>query len=52
MLSNLFGSSHILTKFMAAQRRPALVVTQGVGCASCMCDRGIASAPFRIFKRR
>ena len=33
------GSSHILTKFMDAQRRTALIfVTQGVGCASCMCD--------------
>ena len=34
----LAGSSHILTKFMAAQRR-----TQGVGCALCMCDLGITS---------
>ena len=35
----LAGSSHILTKFMDAQRRTALIfVTQGVGCASCMCD--------------
>ena len=38
----LAGSSHILTKFMDAQRRTALIfVTQGVGCASCMCDWGI-----------
>ena len=37
------GSSHILTKFMDAQRRTALFfVTQGVGCASCMCDWGIS----------
>ena len=33
----LAGSSHILTKFMDAQRRTALIfVTQGVGCASCI----------------
>ena len=33
----LAGSSHILTKFMDAQRRTALLfVTQGVVCASCM----------------
>ena len=39
----LAGSSHILTKFMDAQRRTALFfVTQGVGCASCMCDWGIS----------
>ena len=39
------GFSHyILTKFMDAQRRTTLVfVTQGVGCASCMCDWGIRS---------
>ena len=38
----LAGSSHILTKFMDTQRRTALLfVTQGVGCASCMCDWGI-----------
>ena len=38
----LAGSSHNLIKFMDAQRRTALiVVTQGVGCASCMCDWGI-----------
>ena len=38
----LAGSSHILTKFMDTQRRIALIfVTQGVGCASCMCDWGI-----------
>ena len=38
----LAGSSHILTKFMDAQRRTAqMFVTQGVGCASCMCDLGI-----------
>ena len=38
----LAGSSHVLTKFMDAQRRTAqFCVTQGVGCASCMCDRGI-----------
>ena len=38
----LAGSSLILPKFMDAQRRTALfVVTQGVGCASCMCDWGI-----------
>ena len=35
----LAGSSHILTKLIDAQRRTALFfVTQGVGCASCMCD--------------
>ena len=35
----LAGSSHILTKFMDAQRHTALFfVTQDVGCASCMCD--------------
>ena len=40
----LAGSSHILTKFMDAQRRTALIfVTHGVGCASCMCDWGIIS---------
>ena len=40
----LAGSSHILTKFMYAQRRTALIfVTQGVGCASCMCDWGVTS---------
>ena len=38
----LAGFSHILTKFMGAQRRTVLIfVTQGVGCASCMCDWGI-----------
>ena len=38
----LAGSSHILTKLTDAQRRTALCfVTQGVGCASCMCDWGI-----------
>ena len=38
----LAGSSHILTKFMNAQRRTALIfVTEGVGRASCMCDWGI-----------
>ena len=38
----LAGSSHVLTKFMDAQRRTALIfVTQGVGCASCMCDLDI-----------
>ena len=37
----LTGSSHILTKFMDAQRRTAVIfVTQGVGCASWMCDWG------------
>ena len=38
----LAGFSHILIKFMDAQRRTALIfVTQGMGCASCMCDWGI-----------
>ena len=38
----LAGSSHILTKFMDAQRRTDLFfVKQGAGCASCMCDWGI-----------
>ena len=38
----LAGSSNILTKFMDAQRRTALIfVTQSVGCASCMWDWGI-----------
>ena len=38
----LAGYYHILTKFLNAQRRTALIfVTQGVGCASCMCDWGI-----------
>ena len=38
----LAGSSHILTKFMDAQRRTALFfVAEGVGCASCMCDWAI-----------
>ena len=38
----LAGSSHILTTFMNTQRRTALFfVTQGVGCALCMCDWGI-----------
>ena len=38
----LAGISHILPKFMDAQRRTALIfVTQGVGCAWCMCDWGI-----------
>ena len=38
-----FGASHVLTKFMDAQRRTALIfVIQGVGCASCMCDWGIS----------
>ena len=33
----LSGSSHILTKY--AQRRTALYfVSQGLGCALCMCD--------------
>ena len=41
-LFKLAGSSQILTKFMDAQRRTALMfVTYGVGCASCMCDCGI-----------
>ena len=45
----LAGSPHILTKFMDAQRRTALIfVTQGVGCASCMCDWGISSG-FTVF---
>ena len=40
----LAGSSHILKKVMDAQRRTALFfVTQGVGCAPCMCDWGITS---------
>ena len=35
----LAGSSHILTKFMDAQRHTALIfVTQGVGCSLYMCD--------------
>ena len=38
----LAGSSHILTKFSDAHRSTALIfVTQGVCCASCMCDWGI-----------
>ena len=38
----LAGSSHILTKFMDAQRRTALIfVTQGVGCTSCICVTGV-----------
>ena len=38
----LAASSHILAKFMDAQRRTTLFfVTQGVGCVSCMCDWGI-----------
>ena len=38
----LAGSSQILTTFMDAQRRTApFFVTQGLGCASCMCDWGI-----------
>ena len=41
----LGGSSHILTKFMDVQRRTFLFfVTQGVGCALCMCDWGISTA--------
>ena len=45
----LAGSSHILTKFMDAQRRTALIfVTQGVGCASCMCDWGISIIPIGL----
>ena len=36
-------SPHILTKLMNAQRRTALFfVTQGVGCALCICDLGIS----------
>ena len=43
----LAGSSHILTKFMDAQRRTALIfVTPGMGCASCMCDWGITTLLF------
>ena len=39
----LAGFFHSLTKFMDAQRRTTLYfVTQGVGCASCMCDWGIS----------
>ena len=35
----LAGCSHVLTKFMDAQRRTAqFFLTEGVGCASCMCD--------------
>ena len=38
----LAGSSYVLTKFMDAQQRTALIfVSQGVGCASGMCDSGI-----------
>ena len=38
----LASSSHILTKLLDAQRRTALIcATQGVDCASCMCDWGI-----------
>ena len=40
----LAGFSHILTEFMDAQRRTTLIfVTQGGGCASCMCDWGIST---------
>ena len=44
-------SSHVLTKFMDAQRRTTQIfVTQGVGCASCMCDWGIIPWPkFGVF---
>ena len=43
----LAGYSHILTKLMDAQRRTVLIsVTQGVGCASYMCDSGIRCAPW------
>ena len=39
----LAGSCDISTKLMDAQRRTALFfVTQGVGCASCMCDWDIS----------
>ena len=54
----LAGSSHLLTKFMDAQRRTALFfVTQGMGYASCMCDwginyrEGIWSRGFDTFRR-
>ena len=44
----LAGSSHILTKFIDAQRRTALIfVTQGVGCAWCMFDWGIRSMRYQ-----
>ena len=40
----LAGSSYILTQFMDAQRRTALIfVTHDVGCASCMCDRAMSN---------
>ena len=40
--SKLAGSSHIMTKFMDAQRRTTLIfVTQGVDCASCICVTGV-----------
>ena len=36
---------------MDAQRRTALIfVTEGVGCASCMCDWGIKQAESNILK--
>ena len=49
----LAGSSHILTKFLDAQRRTALIsVTQCVSCASCMCDWGINTSSAGIAFRR
>ena len=48
--NEIAGFSHILTKFMDAQRRAALFfVTQGVSCASCMCDWGII---YREYKKK
>ena len=50
-LENTASSSHILTKFMVAQRRTAIIfVTQDVGCASCMCDWGIREALIDVWR--
>ena len=47
----LAGSSHILTKFMNAQRHTVLFfVNQDVGCASCMCDWGISIKRWILMK--
>ena len=49
--NTLYNSlAHILTKLLDAQRRTALIfVTQGVGCASCMCDSGIRATFIWLF---
>ena len=45
----LAGSSHVL---MDAQRRTALFfVTQGVGCAPCMCDWGSGKCSYYLIPR-